>query len=84
MSDSIDRTAHEHYNSQLRHLHLATRFGPLSLKQMVVLGKFLNRSFPLLNKLEGYGAYSASESWDQVHEVQTALQAEAKFHNAKN
>ena len=83
ISDSTNRLAREHYHT-LRHLHLATRYGQLTPKQMVAFAQFLHRSFPLLRKLEGYGAYSASESWVQVHEIQLALQAEAKFQNAKN
>ena len=83
ISDSIDRLAREHCHA-LRHLGLATRFGQLTPKQMVAFAQFLHRSFPLLRKLEGYGANSASESWVQVHEIQLALQAEAKFQNAKN
>ena len=76
MSDSIDQLVREHCHS-LQHLRLATRFGQLTPKQMIAFAQFLHRSFPLLSKLEGYGAYSASESWVHVHEFQLALQAEA-------
>ena len=83
MSELIDWTTREHYHS-LPQLHLTTRYGQLTPKQMVVFAQFLHRSFPLLSKLKGDGTYRASESWVHVHEIQLALQAEAKFQNASN
>ncbi|KAF8153360.1 hypothetical protein B0H34DRAFT_677500 [Crassisporium funariophilum] len=57
---------HEH---TLQKLSIASRFGNLNVTQMAEIAQFLQRAFPNLKVVEGYGDYRDSESWSQILEL---------------
>ena len=58
----------------LKDLQISSGLGQLSYSEIICVARYLDRAFPSLQLLQGYGSQATSESWGQVQEFRVALQ----------